>query len=116
MFFKKVLSFIILLGLIATLVMAPMGISAENNEADIDMGNELVFMPGDINGDGKINSGDLITIARVQAKWKNIKYAKSTLDTNGDGEFNLKDVVRLSQKLAGWNVEISNVPFRGNLG
>ena len=107
MFFKKVLKFIIFLGLIATLVMAPMGISAENNEADIDMGNELVFMPGDINGDGKINSGDLITIARVQAKWKNIKYVKSTLDVNG---------VRLSQKLTGWNVEISNVPFRGNLG
>ena len=116
MFFKKVLSFIILLGLIATLLITPTGISAANNEADIDMGNELVFMPGDINGDGKINSGDLITIARVQAKWKNIKYVKSTLDANGDGEFNLKDVVRLSQKLAGWNVEISNVPFRGNLG
>ena len=46
----------------------------------------------------------------------NIKYVKSTLDANGDGELNLKDFVRLSQKLAGWNVEISNVLFRGNLG
>ena len=111
MYIKKFIGILIVLSVITMLLFAVVSVSAADNEVDIDMSDELCFIPGDVNGDGKVNSDDLVTISRVQAKWKNIKYVKSTLDTNGDGVFNLKDIVRLSQKLAGWNVEISNVPF-----
>lgn len=111
MYIKKFICILIVLSVITVLIFTSASVSAVGNEVDIDVSDELCFIPGDVNGDGKLNNNDLVTIARVQAKWKNIKYMKSTIDTNGDGEFNLKDVVRLSQKLAGWDVEISDVPF-----
>ncbi|MEE1025992.1 MAG: dockerin type I repeat-containing protein [Acutalibacteraceae bacterium] len=110
MYIKKFIGILIVLSVITMLLFAVVSVSAADNEVDIDMSDELCFISGDVNGDGKVNSDDLVTISRVQAKW-DVKYLKVALDTNGDGVFNLKDIVRLSQKLAGWNVEISNVPF-----
>ena len=65
---------------------------------------------GDVNGDGRINSKDIIYIQRYLAGWEmpedmNVRNA----DVNGDGKVTEADVVLLRKYLASW-YEDANLP------
>ena len=98
---KKFLGLILAIGLVAMLIVTPIGVAAE--DVDIDMGEGVVFTPGDINNDGDINLKDLVILAQKQANW-DVNPVIAALDTDGNGIFNLDDVNFFAQYLAGWPV------------
>lgn len=104
---KKFFGFLLAIFLVAMLVVTPIGVAAEGADVDINMGENIEFTPGDINGDGDVNLKDLVTIAQVQAKWTDVTYVSYALDTNGDGQFTLDDVFFFAQYLAGWSVVLN---------
>ena len=63
-------------------------------------------LPGDTNGDGKLNNKDAIRLMQYLAGW-DVEIVEGTQDINGDGKLNNKDVIRLMQYLADWDVEIT---------
>lgn len=69
----------------------------------IDISNRT---PGDVNGDGVVNSKDLVILRRYLANWNNVEIDESNADVNGDGVVNTKDVVIIKRYLAGWNVTL----------
>ena len=78
----------------------------ENNiSCDITNGaiNIIACIPGDINGDEKVNSKDVSRLMQYHAHW-DVKVNEPALDTNGDNKLNSKDVTRLMQYLAHWDV------------
>lgn len=62
-------------------------------------------VPGDINGDQKVNNKDITRMFQYLANW-DVEVNENALDTNGDGNVNNKDLTRLFQYLANWDVEI----------
>ena len=104
---KKFFGFLLAICLVAMLVVTPIGVAAEGADVDINMGENIEFTPGDINGDGDVNLKDLVTIAQVQAKWTDVTYVSYAFDTNGDGQFTLDDVFFFAQYLAGWDVGLN---------
>ena len=62
--------------------------------------------PGDVNGDGVVNSKDLVILKRYLANWKDVTIDEKNADVNGDGVVNTKDVVILKRYLADWNVTL----------
>jgi len=62
-------------------------------------------IPGDINGDGKLNNKDASRLFQYLSGW-NVEVDEARLDINGDGKVNNKDASRLFQYLSGWDVEI----------
>ncbi len=63
------------------------------------------YIPGDINGDGVVNTKDTTRLMRYLANW-DVEVNEATLDVNGDGVVNTKDTTRLMRYLAGWDVDI----------
>lgn len=108
---KKFFGFLLAICLVAMLVVTPIGVAAEGADVDINMGENIEFTPGDINGDGDVNLKDLVTIAQVQAKWTDVTYVSYALDTNGNGQFTLDDVSFFAQYLAGWNVVLNTEAY-----
>ena len=108
---KKFFGFLLAICLVAMLVVTPIGVAAEGADVDINMGENIEFTPGDINGDGDVNLKDLVTIAQVQAKWNDVTYVSYALDTNGNGQFTLDDVSFFAQYLAGWNVVLNTEAY-----
>ncbi|MBO4693730.1 MAG: hypothetical protein J5659_05010 [Clostridia bacterium] len=62
-------------------------------------------IPGDINGDGKVNNKDLTRLFQYLSGW-NVTVNGEALDVNGDGNENNQDIARLFQYLSGWNVKV----------
>ena len=62
-------------------------------------------MPGDVNGDGKVNNRDVGMLQQYLSGWK-VTIQSSASDTNGDGKVNNRDVGILQQYLSGWNVSL----------
>lgn len=80
----------------------------ETNVTFICENSTLTFVeytPGDVNGDGIMNSKDVTRLMRYLAGW-DVEVNECALDINGDGVVNTKDTTRLMRYLAGWNVEI----------
>ena len=62
-------------------------------------------LPGDINGDGKVNNKD-VTRLQKYLKGDDVEVVAFNLDTNGDGNVNNKDLTRLQRYVKGVDVEI----------
>ena len=62
------------------------------------------YIPGDINGDGRVDSRDVLNLLRHLSSWEGITVVKEALDVNGDGESDFRDATALLQYVAGWDV------------
>ena len=62
------------------------------------------YIPGDINGDGRVDSRDVLNLLRHLSDWDGTTVVKEALDVNGDGESDFRDVTALLQYIAGWDV------------
>lgn len=62
-------------------------------------------IPGDIDGDKKVNTKDAILLFRYVAGW-DVEVQANAVDVNGDGTVNTKDAILLFRYVAGWDVEI----------
>ncbi len=71
-------------------------------------GNVIVasYIPGDINGDEKVNNKDATQLLRYLAGWSLSDITSDALDVDGSGSVNNKDATHLLRYLAGWNVTL----------
>jgi len=62
-------------------------------------------MYGDVNGDGVIDSKDMVLLAQYLAEWAVTLNAEQleAADVYKDGVVDIKDAVKLAQYLAGWS-------------
>lgn len=66
---------------------------------------------GDVDGDGVVNSVDLIKVSRRLANWTGYEDVKNAnADVDGDGTFTLKDGIILARHWAGW-ISYKNLPY-----
>ncbi len=63
-------------------------------------------LPGDINGDGKVNNKDVTRLQKYLEGEEEVEVVEFNLDVNGDGKVNNKDLTRLQKYLKGDEVEI----------
>ena len=66
------------------------------------------FTPGDVNDDGRINSMDILLIARYIAghDLSALTFIREAADVNGDGQINIFDVLLLQRYVAGHDVTL----------
>ena len=64
------------------------------------------YIPGDINGDEKVNNKDATALLRYLAGWDVDGINTDALDTDGSGMVNNKDATHLLRYLAGWSVTL----------
>lgn len=65
----------------------------------------VLYLKGDVSGDGKVNNRDATRLLQYLAGW-DVAAASSALDVTGDGKVNNRDATRLLQYLAGWDVAV----------
>ena len=63
-------------------------------------------LPGDINGDGRVNNKDVTRLQKYQ-KGDEVEVMELNLDVNGDGKANNKDITRLQKYLKDDEVELN---------
>ena len=62
-------------------------------------------MPGDINGDGVVNTKDLTRLMKYLSG-EEVDVVSEAADVNGDGAVNGKDLTRLMKYISGKEAEI----------
>ena len=62
-------------------------------------------VPGDVNGDGKVNLNDVSLILKNIAKW-NVTMDADAADVNDDGKVNLNDVSLILKYIAKWDITL----------
>ena len=63
------------------------------------------YLPGDINGDGNVNTKDLTRLLKY-INHEDVDCTEKALDVNGDGKVNTKDLTRLLKHINHEDVEI----------
>ena len=63
------------------------------------------YLPGDINGDGNVNTKDLTRLLKY-INHEDVDCTEQALDVNGDGKVNTKDLTRLLKYINHEDVEI----------
>lgn len=76
----------------------------DNGFTFIDLGS-TVPIPGDINGDKKVDKYD-VSLLQQYLNQCDVTIRTDNADVNGDGKINMKDIVLLQQFLNGWNVRL----------
>ena len=78
--------------------------------ATVSLGGDsaTVIVPGDVNGDGKINARDVISAMRCLLGETDGLYAAAA-DLEGSGKLNARDVLALMRYLVGWDQKLG--PF-----
>ncbi|MBQ8005146.1 MAG: hypothetical protein IJ303_02405, partial [Clostridia bacterium] len=80
--------------------------SGKDLSAKLISGMATVLGIGDVSGDHRINTRDVVLVAQLVAEWENISLYSSAADCNGDGIINTRDIVLLAQYIAGWGVHL----------
>ena len=62
-------------------------------------------IPGDVNGDTKVNMKDIVFLQQYINGWE-VELREDFADVNGDSKVNMKDVVLLQQFINGWEVTL----------
>ena len=79
--------------------------NAEYDNVDISVADGSVRVcsgvPGDINGDKKVNNKDAMLLFQYIAGWE-VEVDLGAVDCNGDGSVNTKDAITLFRHCAGW--------------
>ena len=68
-------------------------------------GVELNIAGADVNGNGSVNTLDLIILRQYLAGW-DVEPNMAAADVNGNGSVNTLDLIVLRQHLAGWDVAL----------
>ena len=63
--------------------------------------DEHQYAQGDVNADGKVGIGDIITITNVMASNETNADAIRRADVNGDGEVGIGDIISITNIMAG---------------
>ncbi len=63
-------------------------------------------VPGDVNGDGKVNGRDYTVLLQYMNGWPDIVVDEDAADVNADGKINGRDYTLLLQYMNGWEVEV----------
>ena len=74
-----------------------MNVNSEDGYYSEKLGNPV--LPGDMNGDGKLNNADVSLLIRYQAGWSGLKIVEEAADFNSDGSVNMKDIILLIRSL-----------------
>ncbi len=85
---------------------------AEAEQIALHYGLRKRSIPGDVNGDGKVNTADDILFQRYLAGW-NVDIDVEAADINGDGKIDALDQILLQRMLAGWDKDGSEKPEKG---
>lgn len=62
------------------------------------------YISGDVNGDGHVDSRDVLYLLRYLAHWEKITVVEKAMDVDGDSVISYKDASRLLKYIAGWDV------------
>ena len=83
------------------------GDTEESLEFSVTSGgvNVVNSIPGDVNGDGKVNGMDLLRLKRY-VSGQNVTIDEVASDVNGDGKVNGMDLLRLKRYVSGQNVTL----------
>ena len=93
------------------ILVAQVAIPASGHSYDDDLDTDCntcgavreVVIPGDANGDGKVNNKDLALLQQYLSDW-DVAIDIPVADVNDDGKVNNKDLALLQQYLADWDV------------
>jgi len=85
------------------------GLLIDNMEL-IHKDTEIIFVPGNIDGEGEVDLDDVNALSQYLAGWGN-PVNEDALDVDGDTLVNLNDLVTLAQFVAGWDITISETPY-----
>ena len=66
---------------------------------------ERTYIPGDIDGNEKVNNNDAIALLQHIMRWP-VVVVEEALDVDGSGKVNNNDAIRLMQYIMRWPVEI----------
>ncbi len=63
--------------------------------------DEPVVVKGDVNGDGRVNTRDIMALKKYNSNSSTAAINTANADINGDGRINVRDAVALKKQLAG---------------
>ena len=77
-------------------------VSVSIKDAEISIAD---FIPGDVNGSGRVDNEDLILLTRYRARWK-VSINMDAADVDGNGKVDNEDLIRLTRYRARWKVTL----------
>ena len=78
----------------------PVSVSIKNGEISI-----ADFIPGDVDGSGRVDNEDLILLTRYRARWK-VSINMDAADVDGSGKVDNEDLILLTRYRARWKVTL----------